>query len=767
ARLEAMKPTLEITEVFVGGAASVLDEDGVASDWIELYNTGDEPLSLNAFRLTDDPTKPDKWHFPNVILPAQTHLLVFASGKDRFEKRIHTNFKLSNQDIIQLSSPQGQVLEQIDLSSMRRGFSLGKQADDWFYFSTPTPGTPNNTQPLQSANENLFPIRINEVMAADHNSPYRDWIELYNNSGMEFLLEDYGLSDDPDTPHKWLLPDVTIPAWGYLVIPCLGEAARHGELEAPFRLDSLGETIVFSDPLANPLDTFEQGYLPEGLSVGLNSDGLRRFSETPTPGAPNNHHLLGWVQAPLIPNDGYYPDGLQIQMPPLPDITLRYTLDGASPTLQSPVFPDKLRITETTLLRVKAFSDAHISGTERQALYLVRAPHSLPVVSIAVNPHDFLDDTEGLFSKGPKARSTFPYRGANFWADTELPAQMTYLHSSGKLASSNLVGLKIFGGWSRGMRKKSLRVISRDRYGSSRLHFPYFTELPHSEFQELVFRQSGQDAPFSSLKDAMIHQLIIDLNVESQACTPSVLYVNGQYWGIYYIREKISSAFIARHSGFLPEEINLLEGAGRPLAGSPERFYELSEWLNTTNPRSDSFPTQLSEFIDIDNFIDHALIQIFLANTDVGNVRFWKAPNTKWRWVLYDMDLSMRKIEDDTIKRLLNPPRDNLYPSDLLSSVLTNKTLRSRFIERTAVLAQTTFTSERIQSELSRMTTLIEEELQADRARWGYPFDMWEAAIEDIKTFSARRQTALSAHYRKHFRLSASELSMLFPEATP
>ena len=92
----------------------------------------------------------------------------------------------------------------------------------------------------------------------------------------------------------------------------------------------------FSDPLANPLDTFEQGYLPEGLSVGLNPDGQRRYSEVPTPGSDNNHQLLGWVQAPLIPNDGYYPDGLQIQMPPLEDITLRYTLDGSSPNLQSP-----------------------------------------------------------------------------------------------------------------------------------------------------------------------------------------------------------------------------------------------------------------------------------------------------------------------------------------------------------------------------------------------------------------------------------------------
>ena len=149
---------MEVTEVFVGGAAAVLDEDGVASDWIELYNYGEEPLSLNAYRLTDDPTKPGKWHFPNVILPARTHLLVFASGKDRFGERIHTNL-LSNQDIVQLASPQGQVLEQIELSTMRRGFSLGKQEGQWFYFLDPTPGTTNNTQPLQSASEHLFPIQ--------------------------------------------------------------------------------------------------------------------------------------------------------------------------------------------------------------------------------------------------------------------------------------------------------------------------------------------------------------------------------------------------------------------------------------------------------------------------------------------------------------------------------------------------------------------------------------------------------------------------------
>lgn len=763
--LEKTRPTIEFTELFVGGAAAVLDEDGIAHDWIEIHNYGTKAVQLSAFRLTDDPGNPDKWRFPSYTLEPNEYLLLFASGTDKKGIKYHTNFKLSRKDTLQLASPNGQVLDQIDLSKAQHGFSLGKQGDSWFLFSTPTPETENNTQALQEARESTFPIRINEVMASDMSGPYRDWIELYNTGDTSVPLEDYGFSDDPDMPHKWQFPAISIPPKGFLLVPCLGSKALPNQLQAPFRIDSLGEEIILSDPHANTLARFHTGYLPAGISSGFGPNNQRRYFDTPSPNQTNGMGLEGWIQAPKLPNDGYYPDGLSFTLTQSPEVALHYTTDGQDPTLSSPLLTAPVEINETTHIRVQAFSDNHLSGPVQQALYLVRESHNLPVMSVSVDQYDFLDPVDGLYSMGENAQSYFPYKGANFWSREELPAHMTYLTKNGKIASQASVGLKIFGGWSRGMRKKPLRLISRDRYGDSQIRYPFFEELPQYEFSELVIRQSGQDAPFSSFRDAMIHQLIQDLPVESQACTPAILYVNGDYWGIYYIREKISPDFISRHSGFLPDDIDLLEGAGRQIAGSAQSFYELEKWLSHANPRSQNFADELAQFIDINNFIDHTLIQVFLANTDVGNVRFWKAPKTQWRWVLYDMDLSMKISDDDTIKRLLNPPRDNLYPSKVLKAVLKNETLREKFLDRSTIFAHDVFTTERMLYELNKFQTLLEPELKDDRLRWDYPYPMWETAIEDIQKFIRNRQHHLFSHYQKHFSLSREELRFMFPEA--
>ena len=160
-------------------------------------------------------------------------------------------------------------------------------------------------------------------------------------------------------------------------------------------------------------------------------------------------------------------------------------------------------------------------------------------------------------AKAPKPVRPFPISEPTSGQMCSTPAQMTYIHSSGKLASSNLVGLKIFGGWSRGMRKKSLRVISRDRYGSSRLHFPYFTELPHSDFQELVFSSIWTGCPVQQPQrrhDPPTHH-------RSQCRVPSLytmrpLCVNGEYWGRLLHQRKGQQRVHRSTFGFLPEEIN-------------------------------------------------------------------------------------------------------------------------------------------------------------------------------------------------------------------
>lgn len=154
-------PPLRINEFLAsnGGAQGLFDSDGSLQDWIELYNAGDQAVSLAGWSLTDDPDDPRKWVFPARLLEPGAYLLVFASGKDRRPEgptgELHTSFQLSRYgEYLGLFGPDSweepvfafapQFPEQrTDLSY---GWDSGTQR--WGYFSQPTPGALNGSSEI-------------------------------------------------------------------------------------------------------------------------------------------------------------------------------------------------------------------------------------------------------------------------------------------------------------------------------------------------------------------------------------------------------------------------------------------------------------------------------------------------------------------------------------------------------------------------------------------------------------------------------------------
>ncbi|MCA9216959.1 MAG: lamin tail domain-containing protein [Planctomycetales bacterium] len=118
---------LLVTELAANGQAALIDEDGDRSDWIELYNNGDEPADLTGWYLTDDSANLSRWQFPNVRLRPQEYLLVYASGKDRSDpdEPLHTNFRLTDQgEYFALVQPDGKTVE-FDYGAMFAAQPLG------------------------------------------------------------------------------------------------------------------------------------------------------------------------------------------------------------------------------------------------------------------------------------------------------------------------------------------------------------------------------------------------------------------------------------------------------------------------------------------------------------------------------------------------------------------------------------------------------------------------------------------------------------------
>ena len=138
-----------INEFMSDNTATLADQDGDYSDWIELYNFSNTPINLLNFSLSDQDDELNKWTFPAIIIPAQSFLTIIASGKNRLAiDELHTNFKISSSgESLYLSDELGQIINQIEPVALTENKSYGRSpdgSDNLLPFVFPTPNGSNN-----------------------------------------------------------------------------------------------------------------------------------------------------------------------------------------------------------------------------------------------------------------------------------------------------------------------------------------------------------------------------------------------------------------------------------------------------------------------------------------------------------------------------------------------------------------------------------------------------------------------------------------------
>lgn len=243
---------LMITEVMPSNKTTLADNTGAYSDYIEIYNSGSEAVSLNGYGLSDDPADVLGWRFPDVTIEPGAYLCVFASGADTsstdLEKGdIHTNFRISSyQETIVLCDPAGLLIDEVTVAELGSDQAYARAADengaygsDWQVTSQPTPGYANTdagyTQFLENNPIALGPVVISEVMASNSqylqeaNGEFYDWIELCNQSGEPVDITGYGLTDNAGNPAKWRLPEMTLSPGQCITVLASGEAGSDAQ----------------------------------------------------------------------------------------------------------------------------------------------------------------------------------------------------------------------------------------------------------------------------------------------------------------------------------------------------------------------------------------------------------------------------------------------------------------------------------------------------------------------------------------------------------
>ena len=309
-RLVSAYEGLRISEIMPANSSAVTDENGNYSDWVEIWNSSDRPVSLKGLGLSDR-SDSIRFLFPDVMLEADGRVIVFCSNTNRAEpgEPFHAKFKLSSVgETVYLYDPNAYLIDSCKYPIMSTDNSWAL-TDDGFrsveYFS---PGFENTPEGHQKYRESIMvtggALVINEVMAdpmtglRDEDDELSDWIELYNTTGLTVSLDNYALSDNEGRPLKWRFPKgETIPPHGYYVVFCSGKDKVEAERRIPhtsFRISAEQETIILSDSRGHVVDRVMIDNLPEDCSYGRNDTGTMQVFQTATPGLPNN--TAGFLQ---------------------------------------------------------------------------------------------------------------------------------------------------------------------------------------------------------------------------------------------------------------------------------------------------------------------------------------------------------------------------------------------------------------------------------------------------------------------------------------
>ncbi len=631
---------LIISEVLL--SSSAMPYDGVIADMVEIMNVSGSPVSTSGWYLSDG-GDPYNYPLPAMQLEPGACLVLRCDSQG-------TGFGLSQGETLRLIAPDYRYAPLAVCAGADAGLTMqASQAEgqQLWYFDKTTLGFANTPHGRASYLQAQQPkgLRISEVMTGNSKflpGPYGrtcDWIELYNPGPESINLKQYCLSTRRKELNQCPLPDAVLQPGQYIVILAdeSGLGAKQGLHVIPVSLSAQGECVYLSRN--GVVEDFAiVPPLAQDTSYGRGQGSLE-FSQlaSVTPGSANGKAASISDKPIALTAPGTYENVAYLDIALQGAGELYYTTNCTDPDRGSTPYTGPIRITSTTILRVVCYEPGKEASPVADFSYFLNENDSLSVVSLVTDPENLFGDATGIYVGGPNMSPVSPYTGANFWQDWERPATITLFDTDGTAAFSQGCGIKIFGADSRRNEKKSLACMFRSRYGAGQLAYPVFGEGSLPYYEALVLRAGGQDIYHARMRDEVITSLAGDyLGLPVQDYRPVALYLNGQYWGVYYIREKLNDQYVAGHYSMKAEEVTLCQVSQ---ASEPDYVALLRYARGHDLSRRECYDYVASR-IDIQNYTDYMIAQMWVNNTDSSNVKFFQNPEGKWTWAFYDTDMS-------------------------------------------------------------------------------------------------------------------------------
>ena len=746
---------LVLTEFLPANEGNVIFNKNKLYSYVEVTNEGEESINLSDYYLSNDIKTVYKYRLPDVELPAGESYLIYTNELD---KENNANFRLKHHQGQVILSNKYAIIEQVEYEELTNGMAYVKIDNRWRETGNISPGYPNTTSGKISFQEKYdIPkqdIIISEVMSSNgkylpqNGNQFYDWIELYNNSNTSIDLGSYTLTTDYDDKKMYTMPNVSLSPGEYMVLIASGDISLSNSNyeHTNFKLSSGKGLFLYKDE--ELVDSLYIYSIPRGSSYGRSLTNGHFYYSNPTPKTTNDNNGLREISLnPSFSKDGGVYDNINtLEINIEGSGNIYYTTDGSTPTTNSNLYTEPINISSTTVIKAVSYENNKKNSDIITNTYIINEGHTIPVMSLSMPESKF-----EAISKSTYGHNTTP-------AHVEL-----YEKNS---SFSIDCGFKLFGGQSRELAKKSFALKFNSSYSGGKLHYHVFDNKDLVEFNTLVLRSGSQDQNSSMIRDEFNSTMLINYGtLDAQASKAIVLYINGKYWGVYYIREKIDSDFIENNYN-VSGPTNIMTYKLGKEEGSNSKIISLKNFMLNNNISEEANYEYIKTQIDVENYADYWAYLFILNSTDLHNMRYYNNANIadgKIRMIIYDTDYTFYNNGLPYLTFIQNPNFLVSKPDTTIIRLLfTTPQFQELLLERISYYLKYVWTDEHINETYNYFYNTISPEMQRNSQRWGIEYSQWLSSIKNLKKTMNSRRNAVKASCKSYFKLTEEEYERYF-----
>lgn len=615
---------------------------------------------------------------------------------------------------------------------------------------------------------------FNEVMQSNINNlmvenDFPDsWVELYNPGTSNVNIRGWRIGSSTELDDCYTLPSAVVNANGHLVIYCDKEDKG---LHTDFRIDSGKSVLYLFDQTGTMVDSLALKKMPApNVAFGRTEDNADSwyYEFTPTPGTANaGGGSMTVLPEPVFNEQGGIYEGYKLVTISKPegapaDAGIFFTLDGSEPTRKSQgSLNPQISFSGNKIVRARLISISNTaipSPVVTQSYITPERQSDLPVVSI-VTDNDYLYSAENGILAGSTNGAT-----PNYMQKWRRPLNIEYFGAGATEGEhfNQLAEMAISGVSTREEPQKSLKLYANKRFGTKNFKGVFWNTKPDvKKVKSFALRNGGNNASSSRINDATVQTVFgthMD-NIDWQAYQPVIVYLNGKYFGEFGMRERSNEDYVEANYGL--EDIEIADEVSYQ---SPVEGTLFNEFFKTYTNEHSTYE-ELSQLIDVDNFVKTTVAEVYAMNTDypTNNISLWTRTDApaQWRWIIKDMDrfgvmMPLYPPSFDMIRYLFEPD-DLMYGGmhhfDLYKKMISFPEVRNSFIDQMSVSLGDFLKADLVNAVADSLANQIKDEVRATFSVYNYSMSDFNSGLNNLKRVVSGRADNLYSQMNQYFNL--------------